>query len=148
MSMHAKQSGFTLIELLVVVAIIGMLASVVLASLNGAREKSRDARRLSDMRQLQTALELYYSDNGNQYPASGANDFLSNVSGLTPSYIAALPSDPMHDPGTGNDYKYWTDTPVRGYTIATYLEGEDSWCRFTVGNIAGTWDSVPTCTGI
>ena len=51
--------GFTLIELLVVIAIIGILSSVVLASLNSARTKARDTRRVSDMKQIQIALELY-----------------------------------------------------------------------------------------
>ena len=53
------KKGFTLIELLVVIAIIGILASVVLASLNSARKKSRDARRVADIKQIQLALELY-----------------------------------------------------------------------------------------
>ena len=55
-----KNQGFTLIELLVVIAIIGVLASVVLASLNTARKKSRDARRIADIKQIQLALELYF----------------------------------------------------------------------------------------
>ncbi|HVB19998.1 MAG TPA: type II secretion system protein [Candidatus Paceibacterota bacterium] len=61
--------GFTLIELLVVIAIIGVLSSVVLASLNTARGKANDAKRLSDMHQVQTALELYNLKN-NGYPFS------------------------------------------------------------------------------
>ena len=62
-----KQDGFTLIELLVVISIIGLLASVVLVSLNKTRIKSRDVTRLATLKQIVTALELYLSDNGH-YP--------------------------------------------------------------------------------
>lgn len=59
--------GFTLIELLIVIAIIGLLASIALVSLNMARDKARDAQRLSDLDGISKALELYYSTN-NKYP--------------------------------------------------------------------------------
>lgn len=62
--------GFTLIELLVVIAIIGVLSSVVLASLSTARMKARDAARKADFHQMAVALELYYNDHGG-YPATG-----------------------------------------------------------------------------
>lgn len=62
--MRKKNSGFTLIELLVVVAIIGLLASIVLTSLNTARGKARDALRKSSFGQIRTALELYYDAHG------------------------------------------------------------------------------------
>jgi len=61
--------GFTLIELLVVIAIIGILSSVVLASLNSARKKGRDARRVSDIMQIRTAFELFF-DSCRQYPST------------------------------------------------------------------------------
>jgi len=60
---NKKQRAFTLIELLVVIAIIGLLSSIVLVSLGGARSKARDATRQSDIRQVVTAQEMYYDDN-------------------------------------------------------------------------------------
>lgn len=66
-----NEKGFTLIELLVVIAIIGLLSTLAVVSLNNARSKSRDARRVADVKQMQTALELYFNDVGN-YPAPPA----------------------------------------------------------------------------
>jgi len=68
---NKNQRGFTLIELLVVIAIIGLLASVVLLALNSARAKSRDAKRVADIRQVMSGLELYFNDCGS-YPVTAA----------------------------------------------------------------------------
>ena len=61
-----KQKGFTLIELLVVIAVIGMLASIILVSLGPARARARDARRISDVRQMSLALETEAADGGEE----------------------------------------------------------------------------------
>lgn len=101
---NKKQKGFTLIELLVVIAIIGLLASIVLLALNSARAKSRDAKRLADVRQLITALELYYND-FQGYPTTG-----TGLAGLSPNYVASLPAAPNPPDGscttTNNAYTY------------------------------------------
>ncbi|HEY0979788.1 MAG TPA: type II secretion system protein [Candidatus Paceibacterota bacterium] len=65
------QTGFTLIELLVVIAVIGILASVILASLNSARKKAADAKIKSELKQISTALEFYYDSYGSYVVAGG-----------------------------------------------------------------------------
>lgn len=63
MQKFKQKFGFTLIELLVVISIVGLLASVLLISLNGAREKARRTTALANIKQMQKALEMYFNDN-------------------------------------------------------------------------------------
>lgn len=115
----SKKRGFTLIELLVVVAIIGLLSSIVLASLNSARIKARDTRRMSDLREMRKALEFYYDSNG-LYPSSGwiksSDDVWSDsvtagtLANLLKPYIPLLPKDPINSSGWPN-----TDTDPFSY---------------------------------
>ena len=109
-----KQTGFTLIELLVVIAIIGILSSVVLASLSTARAKSRDARRISDISQLELSLEMYF-DSSNSYPilSAAAATATTSLSALVPNYIPKIPTDP------GSALKAY----VYGGTTTTYALG-------------------------
>lgn len=117
---RAHDRGFTLIELLVVVAIIGLLSSVVLASLNGARQKGRDARRLADLKQLQTALELYYSDN-TSYPVSTSQASVTTaLAPLAPAYISTIPDDPL---GGSYHYVYKTTSDGSFYCLGSITEG-------------------------
>ena len=95
------KKGFTLIELLVVIAIIGVLSGIVLVSLGGARQSARDARRQADMRAINSAMELYYNDNG-KYVQS------ATVPTAIEPGLATAPKDPQ-----GASYG-WVDNSAAG----------------------------------
>lgn len=137
-----KKKGFTLIELLVVISIIGLLSSVVLTSLNSARGRARDARRISEIRQLQSALEVYYSKY-NSYPALAAGGRRENscfgieVGGanytsvpagqwgsalnvlVTEGFYSALPRDPENS-SVSTSYPYKCYQYVTPASAGTY----------------------------
>jgi prepilin-type N-terminal cleavage/methylation domain-containing protein len=122
-----KNRGFTLVELLVVIAIIGILAAVVMTSLNSARVKSRDARRLADVRQIMTSLEIYYSDNGS-YPAEDVNNHPDASLGgpAFSTYLATYPSYPVPvgpAPCDDNTDYIYTLVSASEYIIDFCLEG-------------------------
>ncbi len=112
MKFNQNNSAFTLIELLVVIAIIGLLANMAMVGLNNARKSSRDATRVSNIKTIKDALELYFSDNGG-YPANptGTNNLgengattLSSGAGWSDTtsgsiLIGKVPNDPK-------DYNY------------------------------------------
>lgn len=118
-----KQKAFTLIELLVVISIIGLLSTLALVSLNGARAKARDAKRMNDLKLISDALERYYLDN-ERYPepvrwgdcslggiAEGPDVFQNRESHICSDfafspYFTKLPTPPK----IGEFYSYYYDT--------------------------------------
>jgi prepilin-type N-terminal cleavage/methylation domain-containing protein len=123
-----NKKGFTLIELLVVISIIGVLSSVVLASLNTARAKARDAKRKQDMRTISTALQLYYDKFGtmpiNQTPCCGYPDtspnFLQEL--VTSGFLPSVPKSP--NPSYPYRYYNYGAGSAAGAIIVTELESE------------------------
>lgn len=110
------KKGFTLVELLVVIAIIGILATLLLLQLNVARAKARDTKRIGDVTQIRTAIELYYDSKGN-YPA-----------GITDALIGefmATQKAPL-DPTTGAVYGYGVDVATGKYQVWTQLEQQNA----------------------
>jgi len=135
-----KTKGFTLIELLVVIAIIGILSTLAVVALNSARAKARDAKRVADVKQVQTALELLYND-ASTYPTQaagtlGAGDYkvlckgslstgFASASSVCDAssptvYMGQVPKDP-------SSYTYaWGGGGATTYSIVFNLEGQVS----------------------
>jgi prepilin-type N-terminal cleavage/methylation domain-containing protein len=126
MSLKNRKGGFTLIELLVVIAIIGILSAVVLASLSTARQKSRDAKRISDVGQIQLGLELQF-DSNQSYPRT--NQVAGTTAGDGGVILLVnnnfLPSLPVPPSGSSPKYQYrgllanTMPAPAAGECVAT-----------------------------
>lgn len=122
----SNNKAFTLIELLVVIAIIGVLATLAVVALQNARSGARDSKRIADLKQLQTALELYYNDY-NSYPT-----LLSDLSSTTlpTKYLENIPTIPTPADGdctaTSNNYIYNVSYDNSSYSLHTCIGGNTS----------------------
>ena len=133
-----KKKGFTLIELLVVIAIIGMLASIVLVSMGGARKKARDAKRQSDIRQITTAMEMAYDDSSSD--CGGLDAYITSASApvrICPTAGQYLNPFPLNV--SPNNYTWVSNTASctptglsaipagQWYCVYVALESETAW---------------------
>jgi prepilin-type N-terminal cleavage/methylation domain-containing protein len=128
------REGFTLIEILIVVAIIAILASVVLVGLGPTQQAGRDARRISDLHEVQNGLELYYNKCGFYPGTAAAGTCTAGNNGATSGYttmsaalvgsglqITSIPQDPTNS--TPHLYLFRTNgTTASQYVLATVLE--------------------------
>lgn len=128
-----SRKGFTLIEMLIVVMVIGILASAVLVGLGSVQKGARDSRRVSDLKQVQNALELYFNRCG-FYPGmadctgsgGGPRDWedLESVLSQSGLGIYRLPRDPRNTPPYV--YTYAVDTAGSSYVLKATLEDPNS----------------------
>ncbi len=146
-----REHGFTLIELLVVVAIIGVLSALLMSNFISVRQRARDAQRKSDVRQIQSALELYRADTGaypNQIVGSNGSSYTLGAcaaafSYSSTTYIRSLPCDPMYvKNGTtnwynGGNYFYEQLGGGTGYELVACLENANDPDGQTIASSAG-----------
>ena len=146
---HHNKKGFTLIELLVVIAIIGILSAIGLVSLNGAREKARDAKRKSDLAQVSTALALYYDDQTT--PAYVINNTASQTisaalaSFIVPTYMNVLPTPPT---ATAINGYFYRSTVTTGDRFALFSQMEGGAKNWFVINSRGFGGEIASSTAV
>jgi len=138
--------GFTLIELLIVIAIIGVLAAIVLVAIDPAEKlaQARDSGRKSDLGQIATALEAYFTSSSNaQYPA--------NQDALTSSELRKIPKDPK----TGASYTMSLSAASDKVALYSTLESKKDrqnaangwWCwRSSAGAASAITTAGTDCT--
>ncbi len=106
--LNKTKPGFTLIELLVVITIIGILAGIISIGFGNARQRARDAKRETDIMEIQWAMERYYNDNY-EYPLL--------INNLENNYLDTIPKDPFN-----NDYSSQIAADRQSYCIWAELE--------------------------
>lgn len=127
--------GFTLIELLVAIGIIGILAAGLMIAINpiAQLQKSRDAKRIEALKQIKTALELYYQDYG-RYPAQNPTTYqMIDAStgadvvfgGSWSPYMQTVPTDPT----SGKTFRYWSDGTGQTFALYANLDRADNTCQ-------------------
>jgi len=128
-----RDRGFTLIELLVVIAIIGILATIVLVSMTGVQQAGRDTARKADMRQIVSAMQMYYGDNEAYLTDT---DYPSKIG----SYMLRTPEDPSGCTygSTGTECYGWIDNTGNDQQFCAYADLEDG--GFYTATHAGTFE--------
>ena len=113
------KKSFTLLEMLIVLGIIAVILSIVTVAYSTTQKKSRDAKRKSDMKNMQNALEQYYSVCGYVYPTGISPNGI--MCGGSPAILTGMPVDPK----TATPYVYSTTAPSAGFSLCTTnLESE------------------------
>lgn len=120
------KKGFTILELIVVIALIGLIASIILASFSDVRARNRDAKRVSDVKEIEKALSLYQIDN-NRFPSSSDPSLPVTITGTdeisvlleSGGHISAVPIDPQHP---SSSYTYLSPANGSDFTITFCLE--------------------------
>lgn len=150
------KNGFTLVEMVLVTVIIGIVAGIVINIIDIPRvqARSRDSKRIGDMKRIQTALELYFAAN-RAYPQVTNFGFAQTVlaSAIVPTYMDQIPLDPLNNKvvkntstmqcrenGTRHGYYYKTDADGTKYVMSAIME-----LVISSENINSRCDNISNC---
>lgn len=132
MLQRVRGAGFTLVEILLVISLIAILAVIVLTGLNLASSKARDAKRITDLKTIASALEFYYDDTGH-YPIAIGQVTTCGQAGASwipdgsnfswgNKYISKMPRDPAENCSGSNQHTYTYQSDGSTYDLTTTLE--------------------------
>ena len=150
------KNGFTLVEMVLVTVIIGIVAGIVINIIDIPRvqARSRDSKRISDMKRIQTALELYFGEN-RVYPIQISFGFAQTVlaGSIVPSYMDQIPLDPLNNKtAKSTTMRCRNNSPTHGYYYITngtgtkYVISAITELAIPSENINNRCNNVPNCT--
>jgi prepilin-type N-terminal cleavage/methylation domain-containing protein len=156
MKLKRYQSGFTLIELLVIISIIGFLVAAISLVLSSSRSKSRNAKRVADIKQINAALDLYYS-RCNSYPINPGGVVIDSIRGLHTGTSVTCGTHTGSSNVNGGLLDITTITPGGTIIVAKFPSAPlpvDGSCtdavssnRYTYTSAAGTGYTLTFCLG-
>jgi len=136
-----KHSGFTIVELLIVIVVIAILAAITIVAYNGIQQRSRDAKRQSDINTMHKQLEIYYTDKG-YYPVTesllGGQGFAFAAANFTSSGTGYMIA-PGNTDTANSSYRDFSSPPNNQYGYISY-KTDGSKCTTVTG------DTAPSCT--
>lgn len=134
-----KRNGFTLIELLVVIGIMAVLTGLAVFNFNQSRVRARDVQRKNDIKQLQTALELYKNDSGSYPVAATWQTDLISTGNIKDNFVDPRASEWV-------DYRYLPAVDLKTYYLEACLENAADTSKTTNVTQCDVFDSVNHCS--
>jgi len=123
------KKGFTIIELVIVISVLIILIGIAIPHMKGMQQSGQIVKAKGELQTLQAAVESYYTNNSNTYPASSSTPSASYFTGATPQIVSSVLPDPF-----GNGTAEYDYVQQNGYYAFGSVGTAGSWTSFTVSS--------------